>query len=217
MEHTYTLAGKKFDFRTPISEVVERLGWKVDTVRKRRKEALRLVYPWHTVDWKAKSTLALAQELDLPLDDIEAMKKTIFNEAKKWALIDYERSDEEIAAAMQVQPDRAQYYRQFYDKGYDGKKQKPVKDHMLSVRLPEEMYETIEFQAKKTGYKIPAFIRLVLMQHLVNFPFFPPDEDGYPVTKPSFISPDDLDKFRRALFKRDQGAESDLTKKGGSR
>ncbi len=199
MEHTYTLSGKEFDFRTPISEVVERLGWKVATVRKRRKEALRLIYPWHTVDWKAKSTLALAQELDLPLDDIEAMKKTIFNEAKKWAFIDYRRSDEEIADAMQVQPDRVRYYRQFYDKDYGGKKS--AKDHMLSVRLPKDMYEAIEFQAGKMGYKIPAFIRFVLMQHLESFPSFPPDKKGYLVTRPSFISHDDLAKFRKALFK----------------
>ena len=196
----YKLSGRKFDYKEPITVVAEILGWKTETVKKRRKESLRLQHSWHTVDWATADIAALALELNLPPEDVVEMKKMVAREKKKnWPYEDYEQSDETIAAKHGVKEKTVQYYRQFYDKNYSGKPL--VKEHLISVRLRPDMYDALVYQVGKTGYKLPEFVRLILMKHLDTFPFYSDNPEDRGDGKAAFISKSELYAFWQRLSK----------------
>lgn len=194
-----------FDFMTPIDEICKRLpNWSLTTITKRRKEALRLAHNWESIDWEKTGIEKLAQDLDLPVQDIRDMKKMIAFEKEKWANVDYNKSDEEIALEKDVQPKRVQYYRQFYDKKfskYTLYKKENKKGDLISVRVRPDMKKALEYQAEKTGYKLPNFIRLVLLKHLANNPSFPSNVTNSKSTLPDYINNDELQDFQGNLMK----------------
>ena len=194
-----------FDFMTPIDEICKRLpNWSLTTIVKKRKEALRLAHRWEYIDWEKTGIETLAQDLNLPVQDIRDMKKTIAFEKEKWANVDYNKSDEEIAFEKGVQPKRVQYYRQFYDKKfskYTLYKKENKKEDLISVRVRPDMKKAFEYQAEKTGYKLPDFIRLVLLKHLANNPSFSSDVTSPKTTLPNYINNDELQIFQGDLMK----------------
>ncbi len=171
----FTLDGIEYDYMTPISEVAEASGRNISNVKQRRKEALRLKYDWHEINWDTVSVDQLTSDLGLPFEDVSDMKKMIARE-KEWAIEDYTKSDEQLANEHGVTKKRVKYYRRFYDKMYRMRKKVKKQSDAISLRMRKDMSDVLNFQARQLGYKLPDYARLIFLKHIRAYPFFPPEK-----------------------------------------